>query len=239
MWKTQKGPIQALTLGGKDKCPTQLHRATEELCAHRPASGPSGSPRLEGGGLPLPSTHGLHPLPSSSAARWAARQETGVASMRFSNWGQGRNLNCGQLCLLKILISWCSYLKIWEIDGETMEIVTEFILGGSKITADGNCSHEIKRHLLLGGRVMANLGSILKSRDMTLPTKVRLVKAMVFPVVMYGCESWTVKKAEHRRIDAFELWCWRRLLRVPWTARRSNQSILKEISPGCSLEGLI
>ena len=123
----------------------------------------------------------------------------------------------------------------WQIDGETMEIVTAFILGGSKITADGDCSHEIKRRLLLGRKVMTNLDSILKSRDMTLPTKVRLVKATVFPVVMYGCESLTVKKAEHRRIDAFELWCWRRLLRVPWTARRSNQSILKEISPEHSL----
>ena len=112
-------------------------------------------------------------------------------------------------------------------------------LGGSKITAGGDCSHEIKRHLLLGGKVMTNLDSILKSRDITLPTKVRLVKAMVFPVVMYGCESWTVKKTEHQKIDAFELWCWKRLLRVPWTARRSNQSILKEISPGCSLEGLM
>ena len=112
-------------------------------------------------------------------------------------------------------------------------------LGGSKITADGDCSHEIKRHLLLGGKVMTNLDSILKSRDITLPTKVRLVKAMVFPVVMYGCESWTVKKAEWQRIDAFELWCWRRLLRVPRTARRSNQSILEEISPGCSLEGMM
>ena len=112
-------------------------------------------------------------------------------------------------------------------------------LGGSKITADGDCSHEIKRHLLLGRKVMTNLDSIFKSRDITLPTKVRLVKAMVFPVVMYGCESWTVKKAEHRRIDALELWCWRRLLRVPWTARRSNRSIPKEISPGCSLEGLL
>ena len=120
-----------------------------------------------------------------------------------------------------------------------METVTDFILGGSKITADGDCSHEIKRHWLLGRKVMTNLDSILKSRDITLPTKVHLVKAMVFPVVMYGCESWTVKKAEHRRIDAFELWCWRRLLRVPWTARRSNQSILKEISPGCSLEGMM
>ena len=124
----------------------------------------------------------------------------------------------------------------WQIDGET---VSEFILGGSKITADGDCSHEIKRCLLLGRRVMTNLDSIFKSRDIALPTKVCLVKAMVFPVVMYGCESWTVKKAECRRIDAFELWGWRRLLRVPWTARRSNQSISKEISPGCSLEGMM
>ena len=127
----------------------------------------------------------------------------------------------------------------WEIDGETVETVTDFIFLGSKITADGACSHEIKRRLLLGREVMTNLDSILKSNDTTLPTKVRVVKVMVFPVVMNGCESWTVKKAEHRRIDAFELWCWRRLLRVPWTARRSNQSILKEISPGCSLEGLM
>ena len=127
----------------------------------------------------------------------------------------------------------------WEIDGETVETVSDFILGGSKITVDGDCSHEIKRRLLLGRKVMTSLDSILKSRDITLPTKVHLVKAMVFPVVMYGCESWTVKKAECRRIDAFELWCWRRLLRVPWTARRSNQSIQKEINPGCSLEGLM
>ena len=127
----------------------------------------------------------------------------------------------------------------WETDGETVEIVADFIFLCSKITADGDCSHEIKRDLLLGRKVMTNLDSMLKSRDMTLPTKVCLVKAMVFPVVMYGCENWTVKKAEHRKIDAFELWCWRRLLRVPWTARRSNQSILKEISPGCSLEGLM
>ena len=127
----------------------------------------------------------------------------------------------------------------WQIDRETVETVADFILGGSKITADGDCSHEIKRRLLLGRKVMTNLDSILKSRDITLPKKVCLVKAMVFPVVMYGCESWTVKKAKHRRIDAFELWCWRKLLRVPWTARRSNQSILKEIRPGCSLEGLI
>ena len=122
----------------------------------------------------------------------------------------------------------------WQIDGET---VAKFILGGSKITADDDCSHEIKRRLLLGRKVMTNLDSILKSRDITLLTNVCLVKVMLFPVVMYGCESWTTKKAEHRRIDAFELWCWRRLLRVRWTARRSNQSILKEISPGCSLEG--
>ena len=127
----------------------------------------------------------------------------------------------------------------WQIDGETVETEADFILGGSKITADGNCSHEIKRCLLLGRKVMTNLDSIFKSRDITLPTMVHLVKAMVFPVVMYGCESWTVKKAECWRINAFELWCWRRLLKVPWTTRRSNQSILKEISPGCSLEGMI
>ena len=127
----------------------------------------------------------------------------------------------------------------WQIDGETVETVADFILGGSKITADGDCSHEIKRHILLGRKVMTNLDSILKSRGITLPTKVHLVKAMVFPVVVYGCESWTIKKAERRRIDAFELWCWRRLLRVHWTGRRSNQCILKEISPGCSLERLM
>ena len=127
----------------------------------------------------------------------------------------------------------------WEIDEETVETVSDFIFWGSKITADGDCSHKIKRRLLLGRKVLTNLDSILKSRDTTLSTKVHLVKVMVFPVVMYGCENWTVKKAEHRKIDAFELWCWRRLLRVPWTARRSNQSILKEISPGCSLEGLM
>ena len=126
-----------------------------------------------------------------------------------------------------------------QIDGETVKTVADFIFLGSKITAHGDCSYEIQRHLLLGRKVISNLNSILKSRDVTLPTKVRLVKAMVFPVVMYGCESWTVKKAECQRIDAFELWCWRRLLRVPWTARRSNQSILKEISPVCSLAGLM
>ena len=127
----------------------------------------------------------------------------------------------------------------WEIDGETVETVSDFIFGGSKITTDDECSHEIKRRLLLGRKVMTILDSIFKRRDITLSTKVHLVKAMIFPVVMYGCESWTVKKAERRSIDAFELWCWRRLLRVPWTARRSNQSILKEISPGISLEGMM
>ena len=137
----------------------------------------------------------------------------------------------------KIMVS--GPITSWQIDGETMETVADFIFWGSKITADGDYSQEIKRCLLLGRKVMTNLGSILKSRDITLPTKVYLVKATVFPVVMYGCESWTIKIAEHWRIDAFELWCWRRLLRVPWTARRSNQSILKEISPGCSLEGLM
>ena len=128
---------------------------------------------------------------------------------------------------------------LWQIDGETMETVTDFVSLGSKITADGDCSHEIKRHLLLGKNIMTNLDSILKSRDITLPTKVCLVKAMVFSVVMYGYESWTVKKAERRSTDAFKLWCWRRLLRVPWTARRSNQSILKEINPGISLDGMM
>ena len=127
----------------------------------------------------------------------------------------------------------------WQIDGETVETVTDFIFWGSKITADGDCSHEIKRHLLLGRKAITNLDGILKSRDITLPTKVRLVKAMVFPVVTYGCETWTLKKAEHQRIDAFELWYWKRFLRVPWTARRSNQSILKEINPGYLLEGLM
>ena len=127
----------------------------------------------------------------------------------------------------------------WQIDGETMETVRDFILGGSKITADGDCSHEIKRHLLLGRKAITNLDRKLKSRDITLPSKIHLVKALVFPVVIYGCESWTVKKAECRRIDAFELWCWGRLLKVPWTARRSNLSILKEINPEYSLEGLM
>ena len=143
-----------------------------------------------------------------------------------------------KLNIQKTKIMASGLITSWQIDGEAMKIVTDYIFLGSKITADGDCSHEIKRHLLLGRKVMTNLDNILKSTDITLPTKVHLVKAMVFPVVMYGCESWTVKKAEHQKIDAFELWCWRGLLRIPWTARRSNQSILKEISPGCSLEGL-
>ena len=148
----------------------------------------------------------------------------------------GLNLNIQKT---KIMAS--GPITSWQIDGETVETVADFIFGGraSKITADGDCSHEIKRRLLLGSKVMSNLDSIFKSRNITLPTKVHVVKAMVFPVVMYGCESWMVKKAECRRIDAFELWCWRRLLKVPWTARRSNQSILKEVSPGCSLEQMM
>ena len=144
-----------------------------------------------------------------------------------------------KLNIQKVKIMASGPIISWEKDGETIETVSDCILGGSKITADGDCSHEIKTRLIIGRKVMTNLDSIFKSRDITLPTKVHLVKAMVFPVVRYGCEIWTLKKAEHRRIDAFELWCWRRFLRVPWTARRSNQSILKEISPGCSLEGLM
>ena len=143
-----------------------------------------------------------------------------------------------KLNIQKTKIMASSPITSWERDEETVETVSDFIFCGSKITADGDFSHEIKRHLFLGKKVMTNLDSIFKSRDITLPTKVHLVKAMVFPVVMYGCESWAVKEAERRRIDAFELWCWRTLLRVPWTARRSSQSILKEISPVCSLEGL-
>ena len=176
------------------------------------------------------------------------RGKHGIVLSNKKKWPTGNcnnmmNLTLKSLCWMKeaniqkTKIMASGPITSWEIDGETVETVSDFILGGSKITADGDCSHEIKRRLLLG-RNMTNLDSILKSRDITLPTKVLLVKAMVFPVVMYGCESWTVTKAEHRKIDAFELWCWWRLLRVPWTARRSNQSILKEISPGCSLEGL-
>ena len=144
-----------------------------------------------------------------------------------------------KLNIQKTNIMASGHITSWQIDVEIVKTVTDFIFLGSKITADCDCSHEIKRHLLLGRKITTNLDSILKSRDITLPTKVHLVKAMVFPVIMYGCERWTVKKAEHQRIDAFKLWCWRRLLRVPWTARRSNQSILKEISPGYSLEGLM
>ena len=144
-----------------------------------------------------------------------------------------------KLNIQKTKITASGPITSWQIDGETVETVSDFIFLSSKITADGDCSHEIKSRLHLGRKVMTNLDSIFKSRDITLPTKVRLVKAMVFPVVMYGCESWTVKKAELRRIDVFEVWCWRRLLRVPWTARRSNQSILKGISPEISLEGMM
>ena len=144
-----------------------------------------------------------------------------------------------KLNIQKIKIIASGPITSWEIDGETVETVSDFIFLSSRITADHDCSHEIKRRLLLGRKVMTNLDSILKSRDITLPTKVHLVKAIVFPVVTYGCESWTVKKAQCRKTDAFELWCWRSLLRVPWTAGRSNQSILKDINPGCSLEGLM
>ena len=154
--------------------------------------------------------------------------------MKEENEKVGLKLNIQKM---KIMAS--GPITSWEVDGETVETMSDFIFGGSKITADGDCSHEIKRHLLLGREAMINLDSIFKSRDITLPTKVRLVKAMIFPVVMYRCESWTVKKAECRRIDAFELWCWRRLLRVPWTVRRSNQSTLKEINPEYLLEGLM
>ena len=144
-----------------------------------------------------------------------------------------------KLNIQKMKIMASGPITSWKVDGKTVETVADFIFLGSKNTADGDCSHEIKRCLLLGRKVMTNLDSIFKNRGITLPTKVCLLKAMVFPVVMYGCEGWTIKKAEHQRIDAFELWCWRRLLRVPWTAMRSNQSILREISPGCSLEGLM
>ena len=157
-----------------------------------------------------------------------------LLKVKEENKKVGRKLNIQKT---KIMAS--GSITSWQIDGETVETVTDFILGGSKITADADCSHEIERRLLLGRKVMTNLDSILKSRDITLPTKVHLVKALVFPVVMYGCEKWTIRKAEHQSIDAFKLWCWRRLLRVPWTARRSNQSILKEISPEYSLERLM
>ena len=162
---------------------------------------------------------------------WQNKEELNSLLMKEESEKVGLKLNIQKT---KIMAS--GPITSWEIDGE---MVSDFIFLDSKITADGDCSHEIKRRLLLGRKVMTNLDSIFKSRDITLPTKVHLVKAMFFPVVMYGSESWTVKKAECQRIDAFELWCWRRLFRVPWTARRSNQSILKEISPGCSLEGLM
>ena len=176
------------------------------------------------------------------ANRWGNSRNNGW--LNFSGlqnhcrwWLQPWNYDLMYIQKTKIMAS--SPITSWQIGGETVEKVADFIFLGSKITADCDCSHEIKIYLLLERKVMTNLDSILKSRDITLPTKVRLVKAMVYPVVIYGCESWTIKKAECWRIDAFELWCWRRLLRIPWTARKSNQSILKEISPGCSLEGLM
>ena len=168
-----------------------------------------------------------------------AESEEELKSLMMKVKVESEKVGLKKLNIRKTKIMASGPITSWEIDGETVETVSHFILGGSKITADGDCSHEIKRHLLLGRKVMTNLDSIFKSRDITLPIKVSLVKAMVYPVVMYGCESWTIKKAERRRIDAFELWCWRKLLRVPRTARRSNQSIPKEISPGCSLEGLM
>ena len=167
-----------------------------------------------------------------------AESEEGLKSLLMKVKEESEKIGL-KLKIQKTKIMASSPITSWEIDEETVETVSDFIFGGSKITADGDCSHEIKRRLILGRKVMTNLDSILKSRDITLPTKVHLVKAMVFPEVMYECEIWTVKKAECRRIDAFELCCWRRLVRVPWTARRSNQTILKEISPGCSLEGLM
>ena len=170
---------------------------------------------------------------NSYGRKWRGTKKPLDESER-GEWKGGLKLNIQKT---KIMAS--GSITSWEIDGEIVETVADFIFLGFKITAGGDCSPEIKRRLHLRRKVMTNLDSILKSRDITLPTKVHLVKAMVFPVIVYGCESWTVKKAEHRKIDAFELWCWRRLLRVPWTARRCNQSILKEISPGCSLEGLM
>ena len=167
---------------------------------------------------------------------WQSEEELKSLLMKVKEESEKVGL---KLNIQKIKIMASGAITSWEIDGETVETVSDFILGDSKITADGDCSHEIKRRFLLGRKVLTDLYGILKSRGITLPTKVRLVKPMVFPVVMYGCESWTVKKAKHQKLDAFELWCWSRLLRVPWTARRSNQSILKEISPGCSLEGLM
>ena len=167
-----------------------------------------------------------------------AESEEGLKSLLMKVKEESEKVGL-KLNIQKMKIMASGPITSWQIDGETVETASDFIFRGSKITVDGHYSHEIKRSLLLGRKVMTNLDSILKSRDTSLPTKVHLVKAMVFPLVMYGCESWTVKKAEHQRIDAFELWCWRRLLTVPCTARRSNQSILKEISPECSLEGLM
>ena len=171
---------------------------------------------------------------------WGGRREEGSGwGTHVYLWRIHKKKKKKKFNIQKMKIMASGPITSWQIDGKTVETVSDFIFLGSQITADSDCSHEIKRCLLLGRKVMTNLDSILKSRDITLPTKVRLVKAMVFPVVMYGCESWPVKKAEHQRIDAFELWCWRRLLRVLWTAKNSNQSILKDISPGISLEGMM
>ena len=178
-----------------------------------------------------------HPVPLTSWHLMAESKEE-LKSLLIKVKEEGEKVGL-KLNIQKTKIMASSPITSWQIDGEIMEIVREFILGGFKTTADGDCSHEIKRCLFLGRKAMINLDSILKSRDITLPTKVHLVKAVVFSVVMYGCESWTIKKAECQRIDAFELWCWRRLLKVPWTTMRSNQSILKEISPKYSLEGLM
>ena len=167
-----------------------------------------------------------------------AESEEEVKSLLMKEKEESENIGL-KLNIQKTKIMASGPITSWQIDGETVETVSDFILGGSKITSDDDCSHESKRRLLLGRKVMTNIDSILKSIDITLPTKVRLVKAMVFPVVMYGCESWTVKEAERRRIDVFELWCWRILLSIPWTEKRSNQSILKEISPEYSLDGLM
>ena len=168
-----------------------------------------------------------------------AESEEKLKSVLMKVKEESEKVGLKKLNIQKIKIMASGPITSWQIGGETVETVADFIFLGSKITADGDCSHEIKRRLLLIRKVMTNLDSILKSRDITLSTKVCLVKAMAFPVVMYGCESWTIKKVECQRIDAFQLWCWRRVLRVPWTARRCNQSILKKISPGCSLEGLM
>ena len=186
----------------------------------------------------VPGTHNQEGYRYADDTSLMAESEEGLQSLLKKVKEESEKVGL-KLNIQKTKIMASGPITSWQIDGETVETVADFIFLGSRITADGDCSHEIKRRLLLGRKVMTNLESILQSRDITLPTNVRLVKAMVFPVVMYGCEIWTIKKAERLRVYAFELWCWRRLLRVPWTARRSNQSILKEISSGYSLKGLM